>query len=122
MTLGGRDAIGLSDHQLRSTDTWERPIRGFEMWWSEGLGDQRGLASPESIEQSQLSNVSSIPSFVVKVSPSFRFLGNPLPVAIPIRHRVKNFKVPGVLSSENFKRSITGICSNPMSFISVVPF
>ena len=55
--------------------------------------------------QNEMTNVSSIPSFVVKVSQCFKFLGKPLPVAIPIRHRVKNLKVPGVLSSENFKRS-----------------
>jgi hypothetical protein len=122
MKVGGLGAIDQSGHRLRSTDTWERPIRGFGRWWSEGLGDQRGLASSECIEHSQLSKVSLIPSLVRKVSPCFRFLGRALPVAIPIRHRVKNFKVPGALSSENFKRSIAGICSNPMSFISPKPF
>jgi hypothetical protein len=58
MKVGGLGAIDQLGHRLRSTDTWERPIRGFGRWWSEGLGDQRGLASSECIEQSQLSKVS----------------------------------------------------------------
>jgi hypothetical protein len=76
----------------------------LKYWYLEGLGDQRDSAPAECIEHSQLSKVSLIPSLVTKVSPCFRFLGKALPVAIPIRHRVKNFKVPGALSSENFNR------------------
>jgi len=44
MKVGGLGANHRLSHQLRSTDTWERPTRDFGRWWSEGLGDQRGLA------------------------------------------------------------------------------
>ena len=49
---------------------------------------------------------------IVKGKPIYKILYIGLPFTIPIRHRVKYFKVEGVLNSKYFNLTPTGISSN----------